>query len=131
VMNRKYYTLTVVVEDDRANPVLGATVILVDTITGTTVSRGITGSDGKYTASLYYGSFRLIVRYGGFYDYITSIDLTTSTTEKVVLTPLPLTILIRYIPLIVVASLIVLSIVALIRLRSKIAERLLRSEEVF
>ena len=131
VMNRKYYTLTVVVEDDRANPVLGATVIIVDTITGTTVSRGITGSDGKYTASLYYGSFRLIVRYGGFYDYITSIDLTTSTTEKVVLTPLPLTILIRYIPLIVVASLIVLSIVALIRLRSKIAERLLRSEEVF
>jgi len=131
VMNRKYYTLTIVVEDDRANPVLGATVILVDTITGTTVGRGITGSDGKYVTSLHYGSFRLIVRYSGFYDYVTSIDLTTSTTEKVVLTPLPLTILMRYIPLIIVISLIVLSIITLIRLRSKITERLLRSEEVF
>jgi len=131
VMNRNYYTLTVVVEDDRANPVLGATVILVDTITGVTAGRGITGSDGKYVTSLYYGSFRLIVRYGGFYDYVTSIDLTTSITEKVVLTPLPLTILMRYIPLITVISLIVLSIVALMRLRSKITERLLRSEEIF
>lgn len=130
LMSRKYYTLTVVVRDDRDSPLIGAEVILVDTVTGLTVGKGITGSEGKFLMSLYYGSYKLIVRYPGFYDYTSSIELTTSIVEKVLLTPTPLTILIRSLPLIIVVIVIVLSMIALIKLRSKIIERLTR-EEIF
>jgi len=129
LMSRKYYTLAVLVRDDKDSPLMGAEVTLIDTVTGSTVGKGVTGSDGKFVMSLYYGSYKLIVRYGGFYDYSSSIELITSITEKVVLTPTPLTILIRNLPLIIVVVVIISSIAALIKLRGKIIERL--SQELF
>ncbi|MCX8185725.1 MAG: carboxypeptidase-like regulatory domain-containing protein [Sulfolobales archaeon] len=128
-LSRKYHTLTLIVNDDRDSPVFGATVTLIDTSTGSLVARGITDNNGRYSISTYYGSFQLIISYEGFYDYIKSIDLTTSITEKIKLQPQPLTLLIRNALLILIAVLIVISIVIIVKLRGKIAERIYRGEE--
>ncbi|MEM1813369.1 MAG: carboxypeptidase-like regulatory domain-containing protein, partial [Sulfolobales archaeon] len=128
-LSRKYYTLTLLVRDDADNPALGALVTLIDTATGTTVARGVVGGDGKYSTSVYYGSFQLIVSYEGFSDFVKSIDLTTDITERIVLKPLPITLVIRNLPIIVIATLIIISIIVIVKLRGKIAERIYKSEE--
>ncbi len=127
-LSRKYYTLTLMVRDDMNNPVFGAVVTLIDTVTGSMVARGVTDNNGRYSASTYYGSFQLIVSYGGFNDYVKSLDLTTDIAERVVLQPQPMTIIMRNMPLIVIATLIVVSMVVVVKLRGKIAERIYRSE---
>ncbi|MEM1812557.1 MAG: carboxypeptidase-like regulatory domain-containing protein [Sulfolobales archaeon] len=128
-LSRKYYTLTLLVRDDADNPALGALVTLIDTATGTTVARGVVGGDGKYSTSVYYGSFQLIVSYEGFSDFVKSIDLTTDITERIVLKPLPITLVIRNLPIIVIATLIIISMIVIVKLRGKIAERIYKSEE--
>jgi len=130
-MSRRYYTLTLIISDDRDSPAVGAEVTVFDTETGSLVARGYTGAGGRYVTSLYYGSFKVVIKYGGFYDASQSIDLTTDVTQKVVLQPLPITIVLRYMPLIIIASLIAVAIVAIVRLRSRIAERLYPTEEYF
>ncbi len=129
IMSRKYYMLTLMIRDDRESPLIGAEIVLLDTISGDIVSRGLSGGDGRFATSLYYGSFMVIARYSGFHEYRSSIELTSSITEKVILTPLPTTTLVRYSPLIIIASLIIVSIIIILKLRSKITERLLRAEE--
>lgn len=128
-LSRKYHTLTLIVNDDRDNPVFGAIVTLIDTSTGSMIARGITDVNGRYSISTYYGSFQLIISYEGFNDYIKSIDLTTDFTEKVKLQPQPLTLLIRNAPLILIIVLIAISVVVIVKIRGKIAERIYRGEE--
>ncbi|MEM1819491.1 MAG: hypothetical protein QW399_05070, partial [Sulfolobales archaeon] len=82
-----------------------------------------------YSTSVYYGSFQLIVSYEGFSDFVKSIDLTTDITERIVLKPLPITLVIRNLPIIVIATLIIISIIVIVKLRGKIAERIYKSEE--
>ncbi|MEM2376620.1 MAG: carboxypeptidase-like regulatory domain-containing protein, partial [Sulfolobales archaeon] len=128
-LSRKYHTLTLIVNDDRDNPVFGAIITLIDTSTGSMIARGITDVNGRYSISTYYGSFQLIISYEGFNDYIKSIDLTTDFTEKVKLQPQPLTLLIRNAPLILIIILIAISVVVIVKIRGKIAERIYRGEE--
>lgn len=131
LLSRKYYTLTLLVRDDRDNPALGALVTLVDTATGSIAARGVVGGDGRYSTSIYYGSFQLIVSYEGFSDFVKSIDLTTDVTERVILKPLPITLIIRNLPMIVIATLIIIGIIIIVKLRGKIAERIYKEEFEF
>ena len=127
----KLFTITVTVTDDRNTPLQGAVVHIIDTATGAEKAAGRTDSQGRFTASLRYGLYEVHVAMKGYKPAVRVMDVPKVNALTVQLQPGPVVLLKRFTPLIIGVAGLAAAGYIILRIRERIAARLMEEEEYF
>ena len=125
---RKFYKVKVLVTDDQGVPLKDAQVTFYSVDKGGVISTLITDNSGTVYNSLFYGGYRITASAKGFYSSYKDLVLNRDTDLKIVLQPMPLTIVIRFLPVIAVIIIAIVAVVVALKIKAKIAERLPEQE---
>ncbi len=125
---REFYKLTVYIVNDIGKPLPGATV----TMTGINVKYAattISNADGSAVYRLPLGEYEVCIKAAGYKPKCMTVNLLRNMQLSIVMTPLPLTIIMRYINII---AIIVFAIVMIVIIRlyfKKVLEKFATEEE--
>ncbi|MEB2836247.1 MAG: hypothetical protein GSR80_000269 [Desulfurococcales archaeon] len=127
----RQYTITVMVVNDRSEPVAGALVELIDTRTHAVVASGLTSKSGSVTLKAYYGIYQVSVAQSAYKPASIYIEVPRQKSVTLTVYPTPLTVVKRMTPLFVGLTGLIALIAVLWKVKSVIAERLSEQEEYF
>lgn len=127
-VDRKRYTIAVTVQNDIGEPAHSAFVRAYSEI-GT--YQDITDVRGTGFLIVPYGTYTLEISYPGYIKFIQAIDVNNNRELTVVLKPTIQTLIIRFLPIIITAVSALAIVIVFLKLRAKIAEKVLASEEYF
>ena len=128
-MQPKQYTATLLVVDDRGDPLDNVLVTLQ--IEGRTVAAGYTDANGEFTAPLRYGIYTVQLEKPGYKSTTATLQIPLETGKTLKMMPEPITRIKRMAPIIVgVAGIIILGSTLYV-MRERLARRILEEEEYF
>ncbi len=127
----RQYTVTVMVVNDRSEPVAGALVELIDTRTHAVVASGLTSKSGSVALKAYYGIYQVSVAQSAYKPASIYIEVPRQKSVTLTVYPTPLTVVKRMTPLFVGITGLIALIAVLWKVKSVIAERLSEQEEYF
>ena len=128
-MQPKQYTATLLVVDDRGDPLDNVLVTLQ--IEGRTVAAGYTDANGEFTAPLRYGIYTVQLEKPGYKSTTATLQIPLETGKTLKMMPEPITRIKRMAPIIVgVAGIIILGSILYV-MRERLARRILEEEEYF
>ena len=126
-LQAKQFPLSIIVNDDRGNPLQGALVQVYDDA-GNLKAAGRTDADGYFTTTLRYGTYIVKVTMEGYREATRAVSVPDIPSLTVDLQPGPVVILKRFTPLIIGAAGLGAAVYLILRLRERIAERLAEEE---
>lgn len=130
-LSRKLYALVLIVVNDLEERIGNAYVRVSDPSTGVELSSAYTDENGEARISLPAGATSIKVMKGGYLEHSETVYLDRDGTLTPQLRPTLITLVGRFVHIIALAIVAIAVVIIALKLRAKLAERLVTTEEVF
>ncbi|MEM1623586.1 MAG: hypothetical protein QW543_05605 [Sulfolobales archaeon] len=130
-LNRRLYTLVVIVVNDLEERLSNAYVQVLDPNTGLEISSMYTNENGEARINIPAGASLIRILKGGYLEYSETIYLDRDSTLTPRLRPTLITLVGRFTHVIAFTVVAIAVVVVALKLRTKLAERLVTTEEIF
>lgn len=127
-LKRKIYTLAVTVYNDIGEPAATAFVRAYSELGN---YQDVTDVKGTVFLMVPYGTYTLEVSYPGYTKFVQAIDVSGNREIPIVLKPTLRTLILRFLPIIITSVSALAVVIVFLKLRAKIAEKILAAEEYF
>jgi len=130
-LNRRLYTLVVIVVNDLEERLSNVYIQALDPSTGLEISSVYTDENGEARISIPAGATSVRVMKGGYQEYADMVYLDRDSTLTPRLRPTLITLVGRFAHIIALAVVAIAVVIIALKLRTKLAERLVTAEETF
>ncbi|MEM4783256.1 MAG: hypothetical protein QXG29_02795 [Sulfolobales archaeon] len=130
-LNRKLYTLVVIVVNDLEERLSNVYIQALDSNTGVEISSIYTDENGEARINIPAGATSIRAMKGGYLEYTEMVYLDRDSTLTPRLRPTLITLVGRFAHIIALAVVAIAVVIIALKLRTKLAERLVTTEETF